>query len=41
MAFRGLQAESAAQGSVHQAVAKELQALVANPFEQWAQGYRV
>jgi hypothetical protein len=41
MAFRGLQAESAAQGAAHQAVAKELMSLVADPFEQWARGYKV
>jgi hypothetical protein len=41
MAFRGLQAESAAQGAVHQAVAKELHTLVIDPFEHWARGYKV
>ena len=41
MAFRGLQAESAAQGAVHLAIAKELHALVADPFEEWARGYKV
>jgi hypothetical protein len=41
MAFRGLQAESAAQGAVHQAIAKELHTLVVDPFEHWARGYKV
>lgn len=41
MAFRGLQAESAAQGQAHKSIAKELNTLVADPFEDWAQGYRV
>lgn len=41
MAFRGLQAESAAQGVLHQSVAKDLQTLVADPFELWARGYKV
>lgn len=41
MAFRGLQAESAAQGKAHQTIAKELRTLVADPFELWARGYKV
>ncbi len=41
MAFRGLQAESAAQGRVHNNIAKELTTLVADPFEDWALGYKV
>lgn len=41
MAFRGLQAESIAQGEAHKTVAKELHTLVADPFEGWAHGYRV
>ena len=41
MAFRGLQAESAAQGRVHNNIAKELTTLVADPFEDWASGYKV
>ncbi|KAF5316623.1 hypothetical protein D9619_006671 [Psilocybe cf. subviscida] len=40
MAFRGLQAESAAQGQVHNNVANELSTLVADPFEDWARSYR-
>ncbi|KAG6813158.1 hypothetical protein H0H92_013565 [Tricholoma furcatifolium] len=39
MAFRGLQAESSAQGQAHRTISKELDALVADPFEQWAKGY--
>lgn len=41
MAFRGLQAESAAQGQAHHTIAKELTTLVADPFDEWAQGYKV
>lgn len=41
MAFRGLQAESVAQGEAHKAIAKELHTLVADPFNEWAQGYKV
>lgn len=41
MAFRGLQAEAAAQGEAHKNVAKELQTLVAEPFEEWARGHKV
>ncbi|KAF9266919.1 hypothetical protein L218DRAFT_1074764 [Marasmius fiardii PR-910] len=40
MAFQGLQAESASQGRIHKAVAKELETLVADPFEEWADGYK-
>lgn len=40
MAFRGLQAESAAQGAAHRTISNELTALVADPFESWAKGYR-
>ncbi|KDR65726.1 hypothetical protein GALMADRAFT_260135 [Galerina marginata CBS 339.88] len=40
MAFRGLQAESIAQGQVHNNIAKELNTLVADPFEQWAESYK-
>jgi hypothetical protein len=39
MAFRGLQAESIAQGEAHKAAGKELESLVADPFEQWAVGH--
>lgn len=41
MAFRGLQAESAAQGQVHKNIAKELETLVVDPFDDWAQSYKV
>ncbi|KAF8216353.1 hypothetical protein K438DRAFT_1797082 [Mycena galopus ATCC 62051] len=40
MAFRGLQAESVTQGQAHKAIAGELDALVADPFEQWAVQYK-
>ncbi|KAI0051035.1 hypothetical protein FA95DRAFT_1555078 [Auriscalpium vulgare] len=40
MAFRGLQAETAAQGEAHKAIAHELHTLVADPFEQWAKGHK-
>ncbi|KAI5124190.1 hypothetical protein M0805_005041 [Coniferiporia weirii] len=40
MAFRGLQAESAAQGEAHRTVAKELKELVADPFAEWAVGHK-
>ncbi len=41
LAFRGLQAESAAQGQAHHTIANELATLVADPFEEWAEGYKV
>jgi len=41
MAFRGIQAETIEQGSVHKSIARELQHLVADPFEEWANGYHV
>lgn len=41
MAFRGLQAESIAQGQAHLIVSKELHSLVADPFTEWAQVYKV
>ncbi|KAF8909412.1 hypothetical protein CPB84DRAFT_1743969 [Gymnopilus junonius] len=40
MAFRGLQAESVVQGQVHDNIAKELNTLVADPFDEWAQAYK-
>ncbi|KAJ6591706.1 hypothetical protein DFH09DRAFT_182307 [Mycena vulgaris] len=40
MAFRGLQAESATQGQAHKTIATELETLVADPFDQWAQTYK-
>jgi hypothetical protein len=41
MAFRGLQQESVAQGQAHNNIAKELTTLVADPFDDWAQSYKV
>lgn len=41
MAFRGLQTESTTQGQVHQNISKELASLVADPFAEWAKGYKV
>jgi hypothetical protein len=41
MAFRGLQAESTAQGQAHNSIAKELSTLVADPFDDWARSYKV
>jgi hypothetical protein len=41
MAFRGLQQESAAQGQAHNNISKELTNLVADPFDDWAQSYKV
>jgi len=41
MTFRGLQAEAVSQGQAHLNIAKELESLVADPFDQWAQGYKV
>ncbi|PPQ63306.1 hypothetical protein CVT24_006751 [Panaeolus cyanescens] len=40
MAFRGLQKESAVQGQIHATIANELSKLVADPFDDWAQGYK-
>ncbi|KAG9312988.1 hypothetical protein JVU11DRAFT_6426 [Chiua virens] len=40
MTFRGLQAESAAQGQIHRDTSKDLQTLVVEPFHVWAQGYK-
>ncbi|KAH7929102.1 hypothetical protein BV22DRAFT_1057685 [Leucogyrophana mollusca] len=40
MAFRGLQAEAVAQGQAHKDIANDLQVLVADPFNEWAQSYR-
>lgn len=41
MTFRGLQAQSVAQGQIHRDIAKDLQTLVIEPFHVWAQGYKV
>ncbi|KAK0202951.1 hypothetical protein DFS33DRAFT_1343865 [Desarmillaria ectypa] len=40
MTFRGLQSESAAQGQAHKSIAKELETLVVDPFDEWAQGFK-
>ncbi|KAF5361761.1 hypothetical protein D9756_002513 [Leucocoprinus leucothites] len=40
LAFRGLQAEAGAQGQAHRTVANELATLVADPFEEWAEGFK-
>ncbi|KAH6916179.1 RhoGAP and Fes/CIP4 domain-containing protein [Coprinopsis sp. MPI-PUGE-AT-0042] len=40
VAFRGLQAESVAEGQHHKSIATELESLVADPFDAWAQGYK-
>ncbi|KAH0836666.1 hypothetical protein J3R83DRAFT_8385 [Lanmaoa asiatica] len=40
MTFRGLQAESAAQGQIHRDIAKDLQTLVVEPFNLWAQNHK-
>lgn len=41
VAFRGIQAESIAQGEVHRSISKELESLVVDPFEKWAEGHKV
>ena len=41
MAFRVLQAETEKQAGVHKTIAHELDALVADPFAEWAKGHRV
>jgi hypothetical protein len=41
MTFRGLQAESVNQGQVHNSIANELTTLVVDPFDNWAQAYKV
>lgn len=40
MAFRGLQSESVAQGEAHKTLAQELETLVADPFEKWAEQHK-
>ncbi|KIK60405.1 hypothetical protein GYMLUDRAFT_73852 [Collybiopsis luxurians FD-317 M1] len=40
MAFRGLQAESITQAQKHLNISKELNSLVADPFVEWAKGYK-
>lgn len=41
MAFRGLQAETAEHGQLHEAVSNELHTLVAKPFEDWTKKHKV
>jgi len=41
MAFRGLQAETAEHGQLHEAVSNELHTLVAEPFQAWTKEYEV
>jgi hypothetical protein len=41
VAFRGLKAESIKQGEVHLSIANELEKLVADPFEAWADKHAV
>ena len=41
MAFKGMREESAAQGALHESIAKELQTSVVEPFEKWAAGHKV
>ncbi|KAI6023560.1 hypothetical protein BKA83DRAFT_4261276 [Pisolithus microcarpus] len=40
MTFRGLQDESIAQGKIHKEIAKDLQTIVAEPFNEWARMYK-
>lgn len=41
MAFRGLQAETVEHGQLHEAVSNELHTLVAEPFQNWTEEYKV
>jgi len=41
MAFRGLQAETVEHGQLHEAVSNELHTLVAEPFQDWTEKYKV
>ena len=41
MAFRGLQAETAEHGQLHESVSVELHTLVADPFQGWTEGFKV
>ncbi len=41
MAFRGLKEESLNQGTAHETAAKDLETKIADPFEDWATGYKV
>ncbi|THH02679.1 hypothetical protein EW026_g202 [Hermanssonia centrifuga] len=40
VAFRGIKEESLAQGQLHAAAAKDLQSKIADPFAEWANGYK-
>ena len=41
MTFKGMREETAAQGALHDSIAKELQGNVVEPFEKWATGHKV
>lgn len=41
LAFRGLRDESIAEGKLHAEAAKNLQTKIADPFSEWANGYKV
>lgn len=41
MTVKGMREETAAQGTLHESVAKELQGIVVEPFEKWAAGHKV
>ena len=41
LAFRGLQEESIEQGKLHTGAAQDLQTKIADPFSEWATGYKV
>lgn len=41
MAFRGLKEESLNQGKAHETAANDLGKKIADPFEDWAAGYKV
>ncbi len=36
MAFKGLQAESTAQGDIHKTIANDLEKLILEPFTTWS-----
>ena len=41
LAFRGLKEESVAQSKLHSDVATDLHTKIAEPFAEWAHGYKV
>ena len=41
LAFRGLQEESIEQGKLHTSASQDLQTKIAEPFSEWAKGYKV